>query len=344
MFTRRNAIKAAGASTIGLAVGLGPNVRAEEKSSTATYTGPFEMPKGMTLLSIANADGSETLGVKISDTVIDVRKASQLLNMPVALTLEELLREGSASQLKKLIDATNNSTNAKAAIVPESSITYGRLFTNPGKIMCVGLNYRRHAAEIKLPEPRQPVLFNKYNNSLAAPNCTIRLPPKEIAYKFDYETELLVVIGNRARNVSESDAPNYIAGYCTSNDFSARDLQFETPSVQWMIGKTLDNFAPIGPYFVSSDVVGDPHKLRLQTYVNGEVRQDWSTDDFIYNCYQVVSFISRHWALEPGDIIFTGTPHGVIWGMPKDKQVWLKAGDQIESRVEKLGSLKFRLA
>ena len=111
-----------------------------------------------------------------------------------------------------------------------------------------------------------------------------------------------------------------------------------------MIGKTLDSFGPIGPYFVSSDIVGDPHKLKLETYVNGEVRQSWNTDDLIYNCYQVVAYTSKHWALEPGDIIFTGTPHGVIGGMPKDKQVWLKAGDQLESRIEKLGSLKFKLA
>jgi 2-keto-4-pentenoate hydratase/2-oxohepta-3-ene-1,7-dioic acid hydratase in catechol pathway len=302
------------------------------------------MPSGMTLLSIANSDGSETLGVKTGDSVIDVRKASQLLNLPAALTLERLLQEGSASQLRKLVDAAQSSPQAKAAIVPEASVTYGRLFTKPGKIMCIGLNYKRHAAEIKMEQPSQPILFNKYDNSLAAANCTITLPPKEVSYKFDYETELLIVMGKKARNVSEADAPNYIAGYCTSNDFSARDLQLETPSKQWMIGKTLDNFAPIGPYFVTSDLVGDPHKLKLQTYVNGEVRQDWSTDDFIFNCYQVVSFISKHWALQPGDIIFTGTPHGVILGMPKDKQVWLKAGDQIESRIEKLGSLKFKLA
>jgi 2-keto-4-pentenoate hydratase/2-oxohepta-3-ene-1,7-dioic acid hydratase in catechol pathway len=226
----------------------------------------------------------------------------------------------------------------------ESALVYGRLFTNPGKIICIGLNYKRHAAEVKMKEPSQPILFNKYNNSLAAANCTIALPPKEISYKFDYETELLIVIGKKARNVSEADAPNYIAGYCNSNDFSARDLQLETPSVQWMIGKTLDNFAPIGPYFVGADIVGDPHKLKLQTFVNGEVRQDWSTGDFIFNCYQVVSFISKHWTLEPGDIIFTGTPHGVIQGLAPEKRVWLKAGDEIESRIEKLGSLKFKLA
>lgn len=342
MFTRRNIMKWAGAGAAGTAFSMGTAVQAQEKA--AAYGGPFEMPRNLTLLSIANADGTETLGIKTGEQVIDVRMASRLLNMPAALTMEQLLREGSASQLAKLAAAAQNSPQAKPAIVTESAIVYGRLFTNPGKIICIGLNYKRHAAEVKMKEPSQPILFNKYNNSLAAANCTIALPPKEISYKFDYETELLIVIGKKARNVSEADAPNYIAGYCNSNDFSARDLQLETPSVQWMIGKTLDNFAPIGPYFVGADIVGDPHKLKLQTFVNGEVRQDWSTGDFIFNCYQVVSFISKHWTLEPGDIIFTGTPHGVIQGLAPEKRVWLKAGDEIESRIEKLGSLKFKLA
>ncbi len=342
MFTRRNIMKWAGAGAAGTAFSMGTAVQAQEKA--AAYGGPFEMPRNLTLLSIANADGTETLGIKTGEQVIDVRMASRLLNMPAALTMEQLLREGSASQLAKLAAAAQSSPQAKPAIVMESAIVYGRLFTNPGKIICIGLNYKRHAAEVKMKEPSQPILFNKYNNSLAAANCTIALPPKEISYKFDYETELLIVIGKKARNVSEADAPNYIAGYCNSNDFSARDLQLETPSVQWMIGKTLDNFAPIGPYFVGADIVGDPHKLKLQTFVNGEVRQDWSTGDFIFNCYQVVSFISKHWTLEPGDIIFTGTPHGVIQGLAPEKRVWLKAGDEIESRIEKLGSLKFKLA
>ncbi len=342
MFTRRNIMKWAGAGAAGTAFSMGTAVQAQEKA--AAYGGPFEMPRNLTLLSIANADGTETLGIKTGEQVIDVRMASRLLNMPAALTMEQLLREGSASQLAKLAAAAQSSPQAKPAIVMESALVYGRLFTNPGKIICIGLNYKRHAAEVKMKEPSQPILFNKYNNSLAAANCTIALPPKEISYKFDYETELLIVIGKKARNVSEAEAPNYIAGYCNSNDFSARDLQLETPSVQWMIGKTLDNFAPIGPYFVGADIVGDPHKLKLQTFVNGEVRQDWSTGDFIFNCYQVVSFISKHWTLEPGDIIFTGTPHGVIQGLAPEKRVWLKAGDEIESRIEKLGSLKFKLA
>ena len=300
------------------------------------------MPKNLILLSIKNSDGTATLGVKTPAGVIDVRRASTLLGMPAPLTLEELLRQGNGAELTKLI-AASSSPKAKAAIISETAIEYGRLFTNPEKIICVGLNYRQHAKETGMPEPRVPVLFNKYNNSLAAHHSTISLPPKDVAFKFDYETELLVVIGKTARNVSEEQALEYVAGYCTSNDFSARDLQLETPSAQWMIGKTLDGFAPIGPYFVSSDLVGNPNNLKLETRVNGEVRQSSNTSDFIFNVQKVISYISKFWSLSPGDIIFTGTPQGVILGMPKDKQIWLKAGDEIVSSIEKLGDLRFTL-
>jgi len=229
------------------------------------------------------------------------------------------------------------------AMVKESSIRYGRLFARPGKVLCVGLNYRKHALEINAPIPRVPVLFSKFNNTLAGHRSTIKLPPREVAYKFDYETELLVVMGRYARGVSEAEALDHVAGYCTANDFSARDLQMETGG-QWLIGKTLDGFAPIGPYFVSAAAVGDPNKLTIETRVNGEVRQSSSTSDFIFNVQQIISYVSRHFTLEPGDIIFTGTPQGVILGMPPEQRVWLKAGDQITSTIEKLGTLSFTLA
>jgi len=134
-----------------------------------------------------------------------------------------------------------------------------------------------------------------------------------------------------------------LAGYCTGNDFSARDLQLERGG-QWLLGKTLDGFAPIGPWMVSADLVPDPNRLRLETRVNGELRQSSNTSDFIFNVQQVVAYTTRHFALEPGDIIFTGTPEGVIAGKPKDQQVWLKAGDRIESSLEGLGELRFSLA
>jgi len=343
MTTRRSFLAATGLVTAGILAGGGPSLEAEEKPPTKKALGPRELPKNLTLLSLAHADGTESLGVKTAAGILDVKQAARLLGLAAPLTLDELLKEGTAPALSKLVAAAGKSAKAKAAYLDEAKVKHGRLFVNPGKIVCVGLNYKRHAKEVGMKEPRVPPLFNKFNNSLAGHNCTIPLPPKDVAFKFDYETELLIVIGKAARNVSEADALSYVAGYCTANDFSARDLQLETPSVQWMIGKTLDKFAPIGPYFVSADQVGNPNDLKIETRVNGEVRQSWSTNDFIFNTQQMIAYISKHWTLEPGDIIFTGTPHGVILGYPKDKQVWLKAGDEIVSSIEKLGELKFKL-
>ncbi len=304
------------------------------------FAGPHEMPQNAKLLSIKHADGSESLGAVIPGGVVDVRATARKLGIAAPATLHELLVGGNGEALTKVI------SGAKVSGVPllaEADITHGRLFTNPGKIMCVGLNYRQHAKEVDMQEPRVPPLFNKYNNTLAAHNCVIALPPRDVAYKFDYETELLIVIGKVGRNIPEADALSYVAGYCTSNDFSARDLQLETPSGQWMVGKTLDAFAPIGPYFVSSDLVGDPNKLKIETRVNGQLRQSSNTADFIFTTQQIIAYISKLWAIAPGDIIFTGTPQGVIAGMPKDKQVWLKAGDKVVSSIEKLGDLMFSL-
>ena len=345
MSSRRTFLKTSGA--VAAAIGVAPTASASTNghASLKKYQGPHEMPTNVTLLAMQNADGSETLGVKLhDDVVLDVRKASHLLGVAAPTTLEDLLKEGNARDLNELVAAAKTNPKVKAAMVEESSITFGRLFTNPGKIVCIGLNYRAHAAEANEKLPWVPILFNKYNNALAPHNCTIKLPPKEVSYKFDYETELLIVIGKTARNVSEADALNYVAGYCTSQDFSARDLQLETPSVQWMVGKTLDNFGPIGPYFVSADVVGDPNNLTIETHVNGEKRQSSNTSFMIFNPQKLIAYISKMWTLEPGDIIWSGTPEGVILGYPKDKQVWLKAGDEIVSSIEKLGSLKFKLA
>ena len=344
MTSRRGFLKTSASLALG-AAGAASAAAAAKKAPSPSYDGPREMPTGVTLLSIRGGDGTDGLGVKLGDgDVLDVRRASQLLGISAPATLDELLKEGNARGLKALMTAAQGSTKAAPAMVKESSITFGKLFSNPGKIVCIGLNYRAHAQEANLKIPSVPILFNKYNNALAAHNCTIRLPPPEIAYKFDYETELLIVIGRRARNVPEAEALGYVAGYCTAHDFSARDLQLETPSGQWMIGKTLDSFGPIGPYFVSADVVGDPNNLKIQTHVNGEERQSSNTSFMIFNPQKLIAYISKMWTLEPGDIIWSGTPEGVILGYPKDKQVWLKGGDEIVSTIDKLGSLRFRLA
>jgi 2-keto-4-pentenoate hydratase/2-oxohepta-3-ene-1,7-dioic acid hydratase in catechol pathway len=337
MITRR-ALLSAGAGTVGAAI-----LPASAKASPPKQkqSGPSNMAKNLTLLSIRHKDGSETLGIKADAGIIDVKSAAKALHSSPPLTLDEMLQQDRAHEIEALKELALKS--AKQAIVPERDVVYGRLFANPGKIVCIGLNYRRHAKEVNMPLPKQPVLFSKFNNALAPHQCTIQLPPPEVSVKFDYETELLIVMGKTAKFVPEDKALDYVAGYCTSNDFSARDLQLETGG-QWLAGKSLDNFAPIGPYFVSADQIPDPNNLALKTWVNGEIRQDWTTSDFIFNCQQMISYISRIFPLEPGDIIFTGTPHGVVLGMPKEKQVWLKSGDAVVSEIEKLGRLSFVLA
>jgi len=297
------------------------------------------LARGLTLLTICR-NREYRLAVKTIRGILDVQEAARRLNIFAPATMDDLLQNEEGPSLTALVDAALSSHVADPAFCPEAKIEFGPVVTRPEKIICVGLNYRRHAREVNMAIPKQPVLFNKYNNSLNAHNGTIRLP-MEVARKFDYEVELVIVMGKKAKNVSEQDALSFVAGYSTGNDFSARELQFDTGG-QWMVGKTLDQFAPLGPYLITADQV-NPDKLKIECRVNGETRQSSSTDDFIFSCAQLVAYISRRMTLEAGDIIFTGTPEGVILGRPEDKRVWLKAGDEIACSVEYLGELKFRL-
>jgi 2-keto-4-pentenoate hydratase/2-oxohepta-3-ene-1,7-dioic acid hydratase in catechol pathway len=299
----------------------------------------FEVPRGMRLLTM-RVNGEYCLGVKTEKGVLDVKRAAEHLKMPSPASIDDLLQNGKGGQLRRLLDTATHS-NTSHWMVAEEKIQYGPVVMHPEKIIMMGFNYRQHALETHTPIPPNPVLFNKYNNALNSHNGVIQLPT-HAARQFDYEVELVILFGKAAHNVSEDDALDCVAGYCTGNDFSARDLQ--TLTSQYMIGKTCDGFAPIGPYFVSADLVGDPNKLRLETRVNGEQRQDWNTNDMIFNCRQLISFASKVMTIQPGDIFFTGTPQGVIIGKPKEKQVWLQSGDQIACSVEKLGELKFSLA
>lgn len=208
----------------------------------------------------------------------------------------------------------------------------------PGKIICIGLNYRRHAEETGAAIPTVPIVFSKFHNALAAHGDDIPIPP--VTHEVDYEAELAIVIGKRAYRVSEQDALSYVFGYCAANDVSARDLQMRTG--QWLMGKTLDRFAPIGPWLVTADEVPNPNQLAIRTELNGEVRQNSSTADMIFSCATLIAHISEHFPLEPGDIILTGTPEGVILGYPPEKRVWLKPGDVVTVEVEGLGRLTNR--
>ena len=255
-----------------------------------------------------------------------------ILQAPHRAQKAALAGEGDVGGLKRLAEKAT-----PAHYVAEDKAKFGPCVTNPEKIICVGLNYRKHAAETNNPVPKAPILFNKFNTALNHHGGEIAAS-KEKGFKFDYEAELVIVIGKTARNVSEADALSYVFGYCTGNDFTARDLQSQ--SSQWMLGKSLDGSGPIGPWLMTSDLV-DGDNLKIECHVNGEVRQSSNTNDMVFNCKQLVSFSSQHFTLRPGDLIFTGTPSGVITGYPKDKQVWLKPGDKVVTTIEKLGALSF---
>lgn len=297
----------------------------------------FEMPRNMTLLNMRTAAGPR-LGVQLPKGILDVAAAAARYRLPAPVDTDDLLQNGKGGILAKLVAAAANGPDA--LFLQESAVQYAPLVTRPEKIIMMGFNYRRHAAETGTPIPTNPVLFSKFNNALNHHGGTIALPTK-VATQFDYEIELVMVFGRECRNVSEADALNYVAGYCTGNDFTARDMQYLTS--QFLIGKTFDGFAPLGPRLVTSDLVGDPNNLRLECRVNGEQRQDWNTNDMIFNCRQMISFASRMMTIKPGDIFFTGTPHGVVFGKPKGEQVWLKPGDKVACSVEKLGELAFSL-
>ena len=334
---RRDFLKGAG---IAAAIAATGGLTVEHVEAQPVKTSERGMARGLTLLTMRR-NGEYRLGVKTDKGILDVPQAAKLLKMRAPATMDDLLQNEDGPRLNALVRAALKSNAAGTAFVKEETVEFGPAVVRPEKIICVGLNYRKHAKEVGMATPSQPVLFNKYNNTLNHHNGTIKLPV-EVAKKFDYEVELVMVMGKDAKNVSEADALSYVAGYCTGNDFTARDLQLETPSTQWMIGKTPDQFAPIGPYLVTADQI-DPDNLKIECRVNGETRQSSNTNDFIFNCRQMISFISRYITLKPGDIIFTGTPEGVILGRPKEKQVWLKPGDKVACSLEKLGELKFGL-
>ncbi|MBY0147730.1 fumarylacetoacetate hydrolase family protein [Neobacillus niacini] len=290
----------------------------------------------MKLVTISK-EGKHVLGVKIEQGIIDLENAlKESPNNRVHTTIMEVI-EGGTQAITALEDYIANlpSEGETNYLKNEADIKWGPCVTQPNKIICVGLNYRKHADETNSPYPEVPILFNKFNNALTGHKCEIAVP--KVTQRLDYEVELGVVIGKEAKYVSKEDALDYVFGYCTANDFSARDLQKRTN--QWLLGKTCDDFSPIGPYLVTADEVGDPNQLQLTTYVNGEKRQNSNTSDMIFHVDEIVSYISQHMTLTPGDVILTGTPEGVIIGSPREKRVYLKPGDIVTVEVEKLGAL-----
>ena len=268
--------------------------------------------------------GYEKPGVQLPDeTKIDVSSFGSDYN-------EEFFGDGGITKLSNWL-VNNQSQCPKIG----SEVRLGVPLVRPSKIVCVGLNYAKHAAESGMEIPQEPVLFFKATSALVGPNDNIIIPKG--SEKTDWEVELAIVIGAKASYVEEADALDHVAGYLLHNDVSERAFQLER-SGQWVKGKSCDTFAPIGPFISTKEEIANPNNLNLWLKLNGEMMQDSNTSDFIFNIQQVVSHISQFMTLLPGDIISTGTPFGVGLGLTPPK--YLKAGDIVELGIEGLGTSK----
>jgi 2-keto-4-pentenoate hydratase/2-oxohepta-3-ene-1,7-dioic acid hydratase in catechol pathway len=207
----------------------------------------------------------------------------------------------------------------------------------PVNIFCIGLNYREHAKELGVPDPTYPVVFTKPTSTVIGPGDAIRIPSVCSHTEVDYEAELAVVIGRKARDVSEVKALDYVFGYTAANDVSARTWQLELGGGQWIRGKGFDTFCPLGPVLVTADEISDPQALAIRTILNDQVMQDHTTGDMIFSVAQLISFLSQDTTLLPGTVILTGTPQGV--GFTRKPEVWLKDGDEVVVEIEKIGRL-----
>lgn len=274
-------------------------------------------------LATYDAGDGPRAGVVGDDRVVD---AWALLGEPHRGSLRELIAAGRVDDLRGRLGDTGAPSH------PLSAVQLLPPIPDPDKIVCIGLNYRKHAAEIGVTElPELPTVFAKYRNALVADGATVKAPTA----KTDFEAEVAFVVGRRAKDVSEDEALDYVAGYTLLNDLSARDLQGATP--QWMPGKVFDGAAPCGPYLVTPEEAGLPDRIGIRLTLNGEEMQNSSTADLIFGVGQLVAQLSSLMTLEPGDVVATGTPEGV--GMGRKPRVWLADGDEVVVESPTLGRL-----
>ena len=273
----------------------------------------------MKLISYRNAGGDHRLGALQADGIVDL--PGDMLS---------LLQGGDAA----MQSAREAAARADQAIDPQEVELLTPL-ANPSKVIAIGLNYMDHIRESGLPMPQLATMFCKYPSSIIGGGESIRWSTG-LTRQVDFEAELAVVVGKTARNVAEADAYDYVAGYMNCNDVSARDLQFREGD-QWLRGKCLDTFCPLGPWLVTRDEIEDPHNLAIQCRVNGQTMQDSNTGEMIYRIPYLIQYLSEAFTLLPGDIIATGTPHGV--GAFRDTPIWLQSGDIVEVEIDGLGVL-----
>jgi 2-keto-4-pentenoate hydratase/2-oxohepta-3-ene-1,7-dioic acid hydratase in catechol pathway len=278
----------------------------------------------MKLVRYADKVGS-ALGVVKNNGIIDLRKHWPALGDDTVALME--MWPNIAPTLPRLI----------ADSAPDVLLADVRLLapvSRPGKILAIGLNYADHVKETGQQTPPHQIWFTKAVTAINAPFDPIELPMA--SEQIDYEAELVVIIGQRCKHVSKERAPEVVFGYCAGNDVSVRDWQLRTS--QWVLGKSFDTHAPIGPWIVTPDEIGDPHSLGIRCFVNGEQRQSSNTGHLIFNVYDQVAHLSRAMTLEPGDVIFTGTPGGV--GLAMKPPRWLKAGDKVRVEIDRIGAIE----
>jgi 2-keto-4-pentenoate hydratase/2-oxohepta-3-ene-1,7-dioic acid hydratase in catechol pathway len=283
----------------------------------------------MRLVTFDAGDGPRA-GVLEDDRVLD---AWALLGEPHRGSLRELIADGRVEDLRGRLG------DAGAPSHPRSAVRLLAPIPDPEKIVCIGLNYRKHATEVGVDVdslPEIPTIFAKYTNALVADGATVRVPTA----KTDFEAEVAFVVGRRAKDVEEADALDHVAGYTLLNDLSARDLQGATP--QWMPGKVFDGSAPCGPCLVTPDEAGPADEIAIRLTLNGEEMQSGATDDLIFGVPKLVAQLSRLMTLEPGDVVSTGTPEGV--GMGRKPRVWLADGDEVVIESPTLGRLTTRIS
>jgi 2,4-diketo-3-deoxy-L-fuconate hydrolase len=267
--------------------------------------------------------GKEKTGIIIEDKMYDTSAFGEDYN-------EAFFENDGLNRLTTFIKANEGKLPAL-----EEGVRLGPPVARPSKIVCIGLNYAKHAKETNAPIPAEPIIFFKSTTALVGPNDDIIIPKNSV--KTDWEVELAFVIGKKASYVSEEDALDYIAGYCLHNDVSEREFQLERGGT-WDKGKGCDTFAPVGPWLATKDEIADVNNLRLWLKVNGKIFQDGNTDDLIFSIPKLVSYLSQFMTLLPGDIISTGTPHGV--GLGFNPPIYLKSGDVVELGIDGLGSSK----
>lgn len=288
----------------------------------------------MILLSVITSDGPQ-LAVKFPAGVLICQDARPFSNIDfVPATLHDALHTPDGlGQVKKFIEGVlQESDNVKHLLHAEKDLHIGLPF-HPRNVICVGLNYRSHAEEGGRELPKEPLIFAKWTNSLIGIGEPIILSGDSA--EVDYEAELAVVIGRRCRHVSASEALDYVAGYTCLNDVSARD--FQRTDKQWVRAKSQDTFGPMGPYLVTKEEIPDPQALTIRCLLNGEAMQDSNTSQMIFSVRELIAYASRGMTLEPGDVISTGTPHGV--GFARKPPIFLKDGDHVVVEIERVGSL-----